>query len=192
MANFNLNDYETVEQRLHRAYKDHPDMRVITKNLTTLQDRQVSTWVVQAEIWLPVWDFGAAFKGATKEGYDPETAWVLKATGLAFEIDGVGMAQKTAALETCESSAIGRALANAGYSGNRRTTREEMAKAERGLTPAPTRDWLKMAEDLAWKEDLDGLRALFVEASRLKASEDVLNKIKELGNGHKGSKDSAK
>jgi hypothetical protein len=49
-----------------------------------------------------------------------------------------------------------------------------------------------MAEDLAWKEDLDGLRALFVEASRLKASEDVLNKIKELGNGHKGSKDSAK
>jgi hypothetical protein len=118
--------------------------------------------------------------------------WYLKATGLAFEIDGVGMAQKTAALETCESSAIGRALANAGYSGNKRTTREEMAKAERGVTPAPAKDWLKAAEDLAWKEDLDGLRALFVEASRLKASDDVLNKIKELGNGHKGSKDTAK
>jgi hypothetical protein len=185
MANFNLQDYETVEQRLHRAYKDHPNMRVITKNLTTLQDRQVSTWVVQAEIWLPYpedW-YELALKS---------DGWYLKATGLAFEIDGVGMAQKTAALETCESSAIGRALANAGYSGNRRTTREEMAKAERGVTPAPARDWLKIAEDLAWKEDLDGLRALFVEASRLKASEDVLNKIKELGNGHKGSKDSAK
>lgn len=185
MANFNLQDYETVEQRLHRAYKDHPNMRVITKNLTTLQDRQVSTWVVQAEIWLPYpedW-YELALKS---------DGWFLKATGLAFEVDGVGMAQKTAALETCESSAIGRALANAGYSGNRRTTREEMAKAERGVTPAPARDWLKIAEDLAWKEDLDGLRALFVEASRLKASEDVLNKIKELGNGHKGSKDSAK
>lgn len=185
MAQFNLNDYETVEQRLHRAYKDHPLMRVITKNLTTLQDRQVSTWVVQAEIWLPYPD-DMAEVALRSDG------WYLKSTGLAFEIDGVGMAQKTAALETCESSAIGRALANAGYSGNRRTTREEMAKAERGVTPAPTRDWLKMAEDLAWKEDLDGLRALFVEASRLKASEDVLNKIKELGNGHKGSKDSAK
>jgi hypothetical protein len=185
MANFNLNDYETVEQRLHRAYKDHPNMRVITKNLTTLQDRQVSTWVVQAEIWLPYPD-DMAEVALRSDG------WYLKATGLAFEIDGVGMAQKTAALETCESSAIGRALANAGYSGNRRTTREEMAKAERGVTPAPARDWLKIAEDLAWKEDLDGLRALFVEASRLKASEDVLNKIKELGNGHKGSKDSAK
>jgi hypothetical protein len=185
MANFNLNDYETVEQRLHRAYKDHPLMRVITKNLTTLQDRQVSTWVVQAEIWLPYPD-DMAEVALRSDG------WYLKATGLAFEIDGVGMAQKTAALETCESSAIGRALANAGYSGNKRTTREEMAKAERGVTPAPARDWLKIAEDLAWKEDLDGLRALFVEASRLKASEDVLNKIKELGNGHKGSKDSAK
>ena len=185
MANFNLNDYETVEQRLHRAYKDHPLMRVITKNLTTLQDRQVSTWVVQAEIWLPYPD-DMAEVALRSDG------WYLKSTGLAFEVDGVGMAQKTAALETCESSAIGRALANAGYSGNRRTTREEMAKAERGVTPAPAKDWLKMAEDLAWKEDLDGLRALFVEASRLKASEDVLNKIKELGNGHKGSKDSAK
>ena len=185
MANFNLNDYETVEQRLHRAYKDHPLMRVITKNLTTLQDRQVSTWVVQAEIWLPYPD-DMAEVALRSDG------WYLKATGLAFEIDGVGMAQKTAALETCESSAIGRALANAGYSGNRRTTREEMAKAERGVTPAPARDWLKEAEDLSWKEDLDGLRALFVEASRLKASEDVLNKIKDLGNGHKGSKDTAK
>lgn len=185
MANFNLNDYETVEQRLHRAYKDHPLMRVITKNLTTLQDRQVSTWVVQAEIWLPYPD-DMAEMALRSDG------WYLKSTGLAFEVDGVGMAQKTAALETCESSAIGRALANAGYSGNRRTTREEMAKAERGVTPAPAKDWLKIAEDLAWKEDLDGLRALFVEASRLKASEDVLNKIKELGNGHKGSKDTAK
>lgn len=185
MANFNLNDYETVEQRLHRAYKDHPLMRVITKNLTTLQDRQVSTWVVQAEIWLPYPDEMAEV-ALRSDG------WYLKATGLAFEIDGVGMAQKTAALETCESSAIGRALANAGYSGNKRTTREEMAKAERGVTPAPAREWLKEAEDLSWKEDLDGLRALFVEASRLKASEDVLNKIKDLGNGHKGSKDTAK
>jgi hypothetical protein len=27
---FNLDDYETVAERLDRAIKDHPDMRVIT------------------------------------------------------------------------------------------------------------------------------------------------------------------
>lgn len=186
MAAFNPADYETVEQRLHRAYKDHPLMRVITKNLTTLQDRQVSTWVVQAEIWLPYPD-DMAEMALKSDG------WYLKATGLAFEIDGTGMANKTSALENAETSSIGRALANAGYSGNRRTTREEMAKVERAQTPAaPSRDWLKEAEDLAWKEDIDGLRRLFVEADRLKASPEVLNKIKELGNGHKRSKDSSK
>jgi hypothetical protein len=60
------------------------------------------------------------------------------------------------------------------------------------VTPkAPARDWVKEAEDLAWKEDIDGLRKLFTEADRLKVGDDVLNKIKELGNGHKGSKDTA-
>ena len=49
-------------------------------------------------------------------------------TGYAFEVDGRGMTQKTAALETCETSAIGRALANLGYAGNRKVTREEMIK----------------------------------------------------------------
>jgi len=119
--------------------------------------------------------------------------WYLKSTGLAFEIDGVGMAQKTAALETCESSAIGRALANAGYSGNRRTTREEMAKVERGVTPqAPSKDWLKVAEDLAWKQDIDGLLALYSEMVRLKAPAELIEKVKQIGNDTRGSKDSAK
>ena len=106
MAQFNLNDYETVEQRIKRFYKDNPDGRIITENQTTLQDRQVSTWVVMASVYL-----------------DNETD-KPKATGLAFEVDGQGMANKTSALENAETSAIGRALANAGYSGNKRATRE--------------------------------------------------------------------
>lgn len=122
MAQFNLNDYETVEQRIARFYLDNPDGRIITSNLTTLQDRQVSTWVVEATVYLSFLD---------QVNYAP------KATGLAFEVDGGGMANKTSALENCETSAIGRALANAGYSGNKRTTHEEMAKVERGVTPSP-------------------------------------------------------
>jgi len=132
-----------------------------------LQDRQVSTWVVKAYIFLNTGD---------------QAANLPKATGLAFEIDGAGMAQKTAALETCESSAIGRALANANYSGNRRTTREEMEKVERGVTPnAPSKDWLKIADDLSWKQDLDGLMNLYNEATRLKAPAADIERIKTLG-----------
>jgi hypothetical protein len=45
------------------------------------------------------------------------------------------MANKTSALENCETSAIGRALANMDMSGNKRTSREEMEKVSRGQTP---------------------------------------------------------
>jgi hypothetical protein len=120
MANFNLADYETVEERIARFYKDNPDGRIVTENLTTLQDRQVLTWVVKATVYL---------NNKEQGGLLP------KATGLAFEIDGIGMANKTSALENAETSAIGRALANAGYSGNKRTSREEMEKVARGVTP---------------------------------------------------------
>jgi hypothetical protein len=120
MANFNLADYETVEERIARFYKDNPDGRIVTENLTTLQDRQVLTWVVKATVYLNNKEQGNT---------------LAKATGLAFEIDGIGMANKTSALENAETSAIGRALANAGYSGNKRTSREEMEKVARGVTP---------------------------------------------------------
>lgn len=166
MANFNLNDYETVESRIKRFYGDHPDGRIITKNRTTIADRTVSTWVVEAIVYLT---------DADQERKLP------KATGFAFEIDGTGMANKTSALENAETSAIGRALANAGYSGNKRTTREEMAKVERDVTPAaPTRPWLVEAEDLASKKDLPGLRELYSAAVRAKISAPIIEKIKEI------------
>lgn len=169
MAHFNLNDYETVEERIRRFYKDHPNGRIITENLTTLQDRQVSTWVVKALVY-------------TDDDLYP------KATGLAFEVDGQGMANKTSALENAETSAIGRALANAGYSGNKRTSREEMEKVERGVTPkASAKDWLQMAEDL--KGDIEGLRLLYSNAKTAKAPDSVLAKIKDIANDSAGPED---
>jgi hypothetical protein len=170
MANFNLADYETVEERIRRLYELHPDARIVTKNLTTLQDRQVSTWVVQAKILLPVW----TLPDASVE-FVPNDGWYVKATGLAFEVDGAGMTQKTSALETCETSAIGRALANMNLSGNRRASREEMAKVATGVTPkAPVRDWLAEAEQLALTYSVDALRQLWVDARAAKQPETVL------------------
>ena len=173
MAQFNLQDYETVEERLRRLYDAHPDARVITKNLTTLQDRQVSTWVVQAEIWLPTWTLPT-----DAVSYVESNGWYLKAAGLAFEIDGSGMTQKANALETCETSSIGRALANMNMSGSKRASRTEMEKAQRGITPKPTRNWDKEAEALALVYNIDGLRALYSEAQASQASAESLENIK--------------
>jgi hypothetical protein len=165
MPQFNLNDYETVEQRLRRAHAEHEDLRVVTVNHTTEWDREKHTWVVEARIYL----------GAGDQAND-----LPKATGWAFEIDGVGMSQKTAALETAETSAIGRALANMNLSGNKRASREEMEKAQRGQGP---RDWAAEADKL---ETVKELRVLWAQAKQGGADKKVLAQLEakanELGN----------
>jgi hypothetical protein len=172
MAQFNLADYETVEERIRRFYKDNKTGRIITDNITTLQDRQVSTWVVKASVYL-----------------DDQTD-KPKATGLAFEVDGQGMANKTSALENAETSAIGRALANAGYSGNKRTSRQEMEKVARGATPkATSKDWIAMATDLG--NDIDGLRLLYSQAKTANAAPATLAKIQELAVGPTSTEDTS-
>jgi hypothetical protein len=120
MANFNLADYETVEERIKRFYETHADGRIVTHDYTSQFDRESGVWRVQAMVF---------------ESSADQAANLVKATGFAFEVDGQGMANKTSALENCETSAIGRALANAGFSGNKRTSREEIEKVARGVAP---------------------------------------------------------
>ena len=104
---FNLDDYETVEERLTKFWKDNPDGRINT----ALLEANASRFIVRAEI----------FRTQTEKD-----AW---ASGLAEEtVQGRGV-NATSALENCETSAIGRALANAGYATKgKRASREEMAK----------------------------------------------------------------
>jgi hypothetical protein len=104
---FNLEDYETVEERLIKFWKDHPDGQIHTK----LLDQSPGRFIVEASIF------------RTEADNKPWT------TGLAEEtIQGRGV-NATSALENCETSAIGRALANAGYATKgKRASREEMAK----------------------------------------------------------------
>jgi len=160
MARFNLADYETVEERLKRFYTDNPDGRILTENETVPEYRAEKIWVIKAIVFL--------------NGEDVERG-CPKATGYAFEIDGTGMANQSSALENCETSAIGRALANAGYSGNKRTTREEMEKVARFEEKAKQIDWLAEAEKL---QNVDQLRVLWAEASKQGASPEVLEKLK--------------
>lgn len=163
MAHFNLEDYETVEERIKRFYILYEDGRIITENITTAEDRKSNTWVMKATIYISDGD---------------QSAGLAKATGHAFEIDGSGMANKTAALENCETSAIGRALANMSLSGNKRASREEMQKVAAGSREQNNKDYLKLAEDILNIEDL---RALYAEAKAAKAPAEVLDKIKDYG-----------
>jgi hypothetical protein len=55
------------------------------------------------------------------------------ATGHAEEVRGAGNVNRTSHVENCETSALGRALANAGMAGtdvNKRPSREEMSKVQ--------------------------------------------------------------
>jgi hypothetical protein len=162
MAQFNLNDYATVDERLALLYADHPTARIVTTNLTTPADRAVSMWVMKAELWL-LDDSGFAF---------------LKSTGHAFEVDGVGMANKTSALENAETSCVGRCLMLAGYSGNKKglASRTEMEKVERGVTPIG-RKFVAEAQLLKSKAEL---RALWQDARQLNQPKAVLDAIQKL------------
>jgi hypothetical protein len=188
MAAFNPADYETVAERIKRFYADWPEGRIITKNQTTKQDRLASTWVVEAQIWLPLWKLDQEASMWVVPGGNTNPFY-LKATGLAFEVDGQGMANETSALENAETSAIGRALANAGYSGDKRASREEMEKVARAN--APKRDWMAEADALALVYNLDGLRKLYSEAVAARALPEIVEKIKSFGNELAGSQDSS-
>lgn len=166
MANFNLADYETVEDRIKRFYEQYPDGRIITVDYTSENDRAQSVWKVKTFVYLTLGD---------------QAADLPKATGHAFEVDGVGMANKTSALENCETSSIGRALANMNLSGNKRTSREEMEKVARAQTPQKPAVEVPegFADRVAVAESLTDLEFLWNEAVKGGYSNEVKAVITE-------------
>lgn len=110
MAGFNLADYEPVEVRLARFWDEHPNGRVLT-DLVHNGDGQ---YIVKAYLY-------------RETDLDQPMS-----TGYAEELVSTRGVNQTSALENCETSAIGRALANAGYAPKgKRPSREEMQKVER-------------------------------------------------------------
>jgi len=115
---FNLDDYEPVAARQNRWLENrmgeylegkcgHP--RTIT-HMVSVPGADIC--VIRAELWL---------------------GDVCIATGYAEEVRGAGNVNRTSHVENCETSAVGRALANAGMAGtdvNKRPSREEMMKVQ--------------------------------------------------------------
>jgi hypothetical protein len=115
---FNLDDYEPVAVRQMRwlegryaLYKagENGFPRTIT-HMVSVPGADIC--VIRAELWL---------------------GDMCIATGYAEEVRGAGNVNRTSHVENCETSAVGRALANAGMAGtdvNKRPSREEMMKVQ--------------------------------------------------------------
>jgi len=112
MAQFNLDQYETVEDRLAKFWEDNPKGRVLT-DIHYYDENRI---VVRAEIYF------------SREDERPV------ATGYAEEVRGASPVNRTSHCENAETSAIGRGLANCGYQAKSapRPSRQEMEKVERG------------------------------------------------------------
>lgn len=115
---FNLDDYEPVDSRIAKWWEKHPNGSIQTE---IIKDTG-STYIMKATLY-------------TEEG-------LIVTTGYASEVVTERGVNATSALENCETSCIGRALANAGFQAKigKRASREEMAKVERA-TSAPADVW---------------------------------------------------
>jgi hypothetical protein len=129
--NFDVKDYVDVAERIRAFYERYPEGSIQTEMVRLEGDLVVFRATVYRD----------------REDSVPTTGW-------AYEREGIGYVNKTSFIENCETSAIGRALANMNFPTSR--VREVKAAQEAAAT----------------QEQLDEIRALV-------ASEMVPEEIRE-------------
>ncbi len=108
MANFDLSNYIPVNDRVDKFWKKYPEGSIETEIVKWEKD----VITMKAKV----------FKNAS----DTHPA----ATGHAYEKDGTGFVNKTSAVENCETSVVGRALAIMGFDVQKSiASKEEVANA---------------------------------------------------------------
>lgn len=147
---FDLSKYETVDVRIRKFRELHKDGRIVTVDYTNDNDRAMGIWRVKTFVYLTAGD---------------QANELPSATGHAFEVDGGGgsIANKFAALENCETSSVGRAMA---ILFGAQASAEEMQKVERGeqRTAAQVTVPPNFYESVSAAESHDVLKTLWDEA----------------------------
>jgi len=137
---FNLADYETVETRLEKWHGQFPDSRIETE----LVEASNTRFIVVCRLF--------------KTEADAKPC----SSGIASETISDRGVNATSALENCETSAIGRALANAGFAAKgKRASREEMVKVVDG-------------EPKSFQEKLESKQNIYGKSGRSAAIETAL------------------
>jgi len=137
---FNLADYETVETRLEKWHAQFPDGRLETE----LVEASNTRFIVVCKLF--------------KTEADAKPC----SSGIASETISDRGVNATSALENCETSAIGRALANAGFAAKgKRASREEMVKVVND-------------EPKSFQEKLDSKQNIYGKSGRSAAIETAL------------------
>ena len=165
MPQFDLNQYQTVQERIDLFWKKFPAGR-FKLDIVSMTDNQV---VIKASVW------------TDKNDKHPTTV------DFAEERIGTSPVNKVSHVENCATSSLGRAISALGGEFSpkgKRPSRSEMEKVVR----ATTKDWLAMADALG--NDIEGLRLLYSEAKTGGASTATLDKIKAIANGLTSKKDS--
>jgi hypothetical protein len=113
---YDLDRYAPVARRVTLFYERYPAGRIIT----SLVERDANAVIFRARVY------------RTADEQNPA------ATGWALEREGDGDVNAVACLENTETSAIGRALANLGFTASaERPSREEMVRVARARQAAP-------------------------------------------------------
>lgn len=152
-------EYETVASRVERFRGEYPSYGVVTKIVSN--DEKI-----------------IVMKAAIKDENQRTIA-----TGYAEEVRGKGNINQTSALENCETSAIGRALAAFGYTGSEYASADEVANAVSQQNDDSTinfgkhkgKKWSEIPEDyLKWlKENAKD------DQTEQKAREELTSRVQE-------------
>ena len=118
---FNLNDYEDVDSRIHKFYQEYPDGALITEQVLNDEEKGIVVFkAIAYRTYADTQPSATGFaRGARKDRGVDASFW----------------------FENCETSSIGRCLANLGLSAKgKRASSLEMARVNDAKTsPAPIR-----------------------------------------------------
>jgi hypothetical protein len=156
VVNIRGKEYQTVALRVQKFRETHP-----TWSITTRIETRTDDYVVMS----------AGIRNEEER---------LIATGHAEEFRKSSQINGTSALENCETSAIGRALALAGFGGTEFASANEVENAiHQQQKPHPKRKALEVA--FAAVDSMASLQALWsnLSAEDKKVSEDLKNAAKE-------------